>query len=469
MELAHNMAASKVGVSNLAASTSVAKKTRQQNRETDDLLLLATDRFCVQGNYNRLTQEQYCEAFGLLYDQASIGSKQIIARSLAFQPFAPRSIIYRLALEPLGISRAVLQESTVLGQLDLLRLLETRGPEIGSIIASRTGLGPTLVRRLREFRDQHIDAALAQNASLAKGDALGAEPIFNLVGGEETGPVTKVEQAPTLVDPSLEEEKGPVDNAVHTWLSDLQSEIAQAPTDVVEPQAVVTETHEDLEKERPLPVLSDAQRDLMQAAARGGRLEPAQVLASRGAETAQNDVQAPEPKFQPGEIVPETVPEPVASTEIDADSFAIALQKAASRGNRQAMVHLIQNHFGLSLETCHQIFEDGDGDTFSVLLKSVDVDAAAANRILLLVFPAIGLSVHNASRSIRYYSQLEQNACQEAVGQWPKAVRRLEASTRNKTAQHAPYLADTDQDARSDQRSRAQPAEHQAAALQQTG
>ncbi|MEL6743961.1 MAG: hypothetical protein AAFO68_00635, partial [Pseudomonadota bacterium] len=167
--------------------------------------------------------------------------------------------------------------------------------------------------------------------------------------------------------------------------------------------------------------------------------------------------------------VPETVPEPVASTEIDADSFAIALQKAACRGNRQAMVHLIQNHFGLSLETCHQIFEDGDGDTFSVLLKSVDVDAAAANRVLLLVFPAIGLSVHNASRSIRYYSQLEQNACQEAVGQWPKAVRRLEASTRNKTAQHAPYLADTDKDARSDQRSRAQPAEHQAAALQKTG
>ncbi|MEM1039792.1 MAG: hypothetical protein AAGI12_10030 [Pseudomonadota bacterium] len=443
--------------------TYAANKTHQQNRETDDLLLLATDRFCVQGNYNRLTQEQYCEAFGLLYEQAGIGSKQIIARSLAFQPFAPRSIIYRLALEPLGISRAVLQESTVLGQLDLLRLLETRGTEIGPVIASRAGLGPTLVRRLREFRDQCIDAALAQNASLAQGNALGAEPIFNLVGGESAGAVTKAEQAATPVEPSLEQMTAPVDTTAQTWLAGLQSEIDQAPTDVIEPELVANLSTEDLETESALPVLSDAQKALMQAAARGGRLEPVQVVASPGADAAAND--GPKPEVQPDT----TVPENVAATKNDAESFAIALQKAASRGNRQAMVQLIQSFFGLSLETCHQIFEDGDGDTLSVLLKSADVDAAAANRISLLVFPAIGLSVHNASRSIRYYSQLEQQACLEAVGQWPKAVRRLEEATGNKTPQHAPYLADTDKAVRRDQRSRTQPAEHQPADLQQTG
>lgn len=426
-----------------ATVSSKQQPSTRQSRESEDLLLLATDRFCVQGNYNRLTQDQYCEAFGLLYDQASTGTKQIIARSLAFHPFAPRSIIYRLSLEPLAISRAVLKESPVLGQLDLLRLLETRGLEIASVIASRTGLGPSLIKRLRHLQDQHVDEALSQNASLAHGEHLDLGSLF-----ETLAPRAQTTKTTAAVDAEIEASAAPA-NKVHAIISDLEDELAYTKqtkqTKQTEPQAtkiaasetVVAATPVVSEPKTSTPVLSGAQRALIEAASRGARLEPTNAIVEAVAASAK-PTHAEDTKTET----------PSASADVEAiqsEEFAAALQKAASRGNRQAMVQVMQSHFGLSVETCNQVFEDNDGDTFSVLLKSAGVPSAAANRILLLVFPAIGLSVQNAARSIRYYSQLDQKACLDAVEQWPKTVSVLPVdASATKPAQHAPYSADTD-------------------------
>jgi len=447
------MAVAAHNIAEQASDSASQGRPAPQDREQDDLLLLATDRYCVQGSYNRLTQDQYSEAFCLLYDQASVGSKQIIARLLAFQHFAPRSLVYRLALEPLGISRSILKESPVLGQLDLLQLLETRGLEIAPIIASRVGLGPTLVRRLRDFRDHHVDEALANNKSLANTESLSAEALFTTLNTD---------------DHDSESVSIPLETTDHGQLvaTDAQQTMEheeQIDTDadaVVETvparSKIVSETQDSS------PVLSQSQKALLSAAARGARLEPNNPALDTNASAS-----AEAPKGV--DTLPlEQTADTVALPQMDASELATALQRAASRGNRQAIVDVLQYRFGLSLETCHQIFEDKEGETFSVLLKSAGVASAAANRVLLLIFPTIGLSVHNASRSIRYYSQLEEDACRDAVDQWPKAIAHSEPQAA-KSAQHAPYLADTDTDTRTGQATSTRIIDHQKTLIRKVG
>lgn len=130
-----------------------------------------------------------------------------------------------------------------------------------------------------------------------------------------------------------------------------------------------------------------ATQALLEAAARGGRL------------TVERQRPAPE---EPQE------------------AFAVALEAAVRRGKRGAAMRLLQSRMGLSRETVETVMEDSGGDTLCVAMKAMDVEAAVAGRILLLAFPQIGLSVHNAQRSMRLYKRLTTEGCAAAVAQWPK-------------------------------------------------
>ncbi|MEE9315127.1 MAG: hypothetical protein V3V02_10805, partial [Rhizobiaceae bacterium] len=100
--------------------------------------------------------------------------------------------------------------------------------------------------------------------------------------------------------------------------------------------------------------------------------------------------------------------------------FGNAFEKAAQTRSHQAMIVLMQKQAELHAETAHQILVDKSGDTMAVFLRAAGVDDAQANRIQLLAQPAIGLSVQNATRAIKFYAQLKLETCQHAVSQWPK-------------------------------------------------
>lgn len=115
---------------------------------------------------------------------------------------------------------------------------------------------------------------------------------------------------------------------------------------------------------------------------------------------------------------------PDEKNHLTPEQFGDAMEKAALSRSRQSQSVLMQKQFGLTFETTQQIFEDNTGDTLAVLMKAVELDAAKANRIALLTFPQIGLSVQNTRRAIRFYAQLTVENCKKAVDLWPKSESR---------------------------------------------
>ena len=127
----------------------------------------------------------------------------------------------------------------------------------------------------------------------------------------------------------------------------------------------------------------------------------------------------------------DTSDEPII--EFGDQSFGDAVERAARLGSRQSVGVLLTKFMQLELNTAFQVLEDKSGDTLAVALKSQNVIPEQANRILMLTFPPIGLSVQNAQRAIRFYDQITPEACESAVAQWPKAEK----------PSHEPVLADT--------------------------
>ncbi len=111
------------------------------------------------------------------------------------------------------------------------------------------------------------------------------------------------------------------------------------------------------------------------------------------------------------------------AVEFGDQDFGDSVERAARLGSRQSVGVLLTKFLNLELNTAFQVLDDKSGDTLAVALKSQNVSSEQSNRILMLTFPQIGLSVHNAQRSMQFYDQLTFIACENAVAQWPKAAR----------------------------------------------
>ncbi|MEM9732586.1 MAG: hypothetical protein AAF903_03750 [Pseudomonadota bacterium] len=132
----------------------------------DDLLWMATSRFCKTDRHSRLTHDQFSEAFNLLIGTASTSMKRAICAVLADCSYTPRSIAIYLALEELETATPMLARSTVLGQLDLMQIVQRRAKTHAKIIAGRPDLGPSLVKHLRGLNIEAVNAALDANYAL---------------------------------------------------------------------------------------------------------------------------------------------------------------------------------------------------------------------------------------------------------------------------------------------------------------
>lgn len=358
-----------VSARQLSETTPLSPLVGYEPKTRDDLLLLATDRFCAAYRHSRLSTDQFKEAFYLLINEVTAQTKRTMSEVLSKCAYTPRPVALYLSMESMEIATPMLADSTVLGQLDLMQITDSRSKEHVAVIATRPDLGPTLVRRLRRVGCDTINKALDENyALLDKSLKRDADSLFDLI-----------------------DRRTKVTAAVHQEVEDLSDAVlAQASISAnvqADPVAPATE---------PFSILTNAQASLLEAAARGGRLP-------------EVDTKEPEPP----------------QTERGFDMGA-GLERAAQAGSHQAMAVLMQKHSGISLTTAFQVLSDKSGDTLCVFMRAHSIDEAQANRILMLTLPTIGLSVQNAMRSVRFYHQLTIENSKLAVAQWPRTAAKHE-------------------------------------------
>lgn len=322
--------------------------------------MMACDRFCDPNSEKQLTVSQFKEAFLQLIDEVSLETKQAVARAIAHTPHTPRLIVLYFAMEPVSISAPILVHSPILGQLDLLRIVESKKGEHAELISERTDLGRTVIERLYALKDASLDTKLTENATIATNhENKSAEKMFASIHGQldMSAVIKKTEHAP-----------------------------------------VAEQT-----------ISKSASHSLLEAAARGKRLD---TETTDGFEASK--------------------PDKVAKNQ----DIGEALEHAARLGSRHSVGVLLTKYLGLELNTAFQVLEDKSGDTLTVALKSQHVSAEQCNRIIMLTFPQVGLSVQNAKRSMNFYSSVSQAACEQAVSQWPKQSKAV----------HEKVLSDTKSD-----------------------
>ncbi len=363
-------------------------------------MLLATERYCHAEQYDRLTMRQYCEAFDILYPQIRKSTLQVVARSLASCSFAPRAVIMTLALEPVAVSRPILLQSQVLGQLDMLRIIDMCGKRHAVMIAERHDIGPTVIKRLLDMEVDAVNTALIENPALVdKANSIAEREIADQkretlegkqVPGEVEAKSEAVETRNRIATADKQPDKEPLQDTMHIM-----------PADEFEQRIV-----QELET---VPA-AEAATDLLRAASRGSRLSDEMKRSLPAMAKAEAE-------------------KPIAD-------LAGSLEKIAAAKSRQGMATLMAKASGFSLDTAFQVLEDTSGDTLAVFLKSHDIEPPVASRILMLTFPSIGLSTQNAMRAIRFYKTLEIESCREAVDQWPK--------DEPPKATYQPYLEDAE-------------------------
>jgi len=243
--------------------------------------------------------------------------------------------------------------------LDLLRIIDRMELDHARAIATRLDIGPSLIRHLKSIQDEEVQIALEDNDALMGNlETRSADSLFAEIDARE-------------LQSDLESELGAV-----LEVTELEADTEKVPEPALDP------TFEP----EPAP-LNAAEHALLAAAGRGSNLKM-----------------------------------PPMATPMENDfNFGDAFEKVARANSHQGMAVLMQKRFNLALDTAHQVLQDRSGDTLAVLLNAAKVKPAQANRIQLLTHPSIGLSSHNALRSVRFFAQLNSESSLNAVNQWPKA------------------------------------------------
>lgn len=102
-----------------------------------------------------------------LFKQVETEMKQVIAEKLATNDKVPLRLILHIANEPVSISEQVLLKSSVLGELDLMYLIQSNGQEHWRVLAKRADITGRLVDMLAETGDLITARNLADNNEIS--------------------------------------------------------------------------------------------------------------------------------------------------------------------------------------------------------------------------------------------------------------------------------------------------------------
>lgn len=353
----------------------------KQDSEHDRLLLLATDRFCTNQNHDRLTLTQYREAFRALSSHVSPGTLRKAGAKLAVNPFTDRETALYLAFENAKVAAPILRHSRRLTQLDMVQIIEKCSIEHAREIATRPDIGPSVIKRLKRCRDPLVNRACEENPALIKNSReKSADTLFSRIRDQ-------IE--------AREREQARIDLARQAF---LRQEV-------------------DTRAEAEAEIATGAERLLKAVNRNLGMAQPKPQTEAKSS-------------GQHAELLSDA-------------EFGRALEKAALARSRQAMTLLLRKKFGISMDAANSVFDDKTGDVLCVAMSAANISPERANRVLLLAFPPIGLSVQNAMRSVRFYDGLNSASSREAVAKWPRDESQLLPSTADaRKGVHQPLTAD---------------------------
>ena len=365
----------------------------QFSSRRSDIMLAATDTFCNHSRPEKAQIEQFRELFYSLIAQTDEAAKRLISSALSNHCYAPRQILLYLVLEDAAIAAPILAYSKVLGQFDLLQVIDKTSNLHHRVIANRDDLGKTVVSRLIELDDYLVIQRLQDNSSVNMSDLDSAksslEEIVEL-------PETKATDRKQDIASALDE----MNTIVNRGGKSANKKPTSAETVSSQPKNLQT-TAANPENNK----IKLAMDELIALANRGRRLGSVEDLLSE----LPDDEKA---------------------------AFSERLLKATIRKNRQGQIKAIQREFKLSAESAAAIFDDHSGDTMSVCLKAANMETEIAIQIISHSILNVGLSTHNTQRVSRIYPVLNQKACMETVKTW---------STDNKQpATYVPATADVD-------------------------
>ncbi len=157
---------------NLLPVEALERLDRQDGVDTRPILVrVLTDLFVQQPEHSREDIARYEELVGKLLDVVDIESRAAVARKLAPDSRAPRSVIDRLLADDAAVSAPILARFGDAPKGRLLALALDGGPVEASAVASRADIDDELIRTLVHHPDDLVLETLAANdaARLADG------------------------------------------------------------------------------------------------------------------------------------------------------------------------------------------------------------------------------------------------------------------------------------------------------------
>lgn len=142
--------------------------------ETDEVRAMAARKICRRMDSANLTEMERDAARGIL-ELIARDAAELVRRALAVtlrqSPNLPREIALKLALDVDAVALPVLENSPVLQDEDLLRVLEHAGTEKRCAVAGRERVAPIIVHELLDSRDERAIGLAAANDGARFDDA----------------------------------------------------------------------------------------------------------------------------------------------------------------------------------------------------------------------------------------------------------------------------------------------------------
>ncbi len=127
------------------------------------LFRAAVSAFCSLTRPSRRDQAQLEDLTLPLFDQVSVEARRFVAAALSDSPYAPATLVRRLANETVDIAAPLLIRSIELNDLDLLSLIARHGAPHARAIGRRSNLNPAIA---------HLVAAINRKADAEKAAAV---------------------------------------------------------------------------------------------------------------------------------------------------------------------------------------------------------------------------------------------------------------------------------------------------------
>jgi len=101
-----------------------------------------------------------------LMRQAEVDLREALAERLAVLDNVPLRLVLQLSNDEIDVARPVLKKSTVLGDMDLIYIVKSKGPEYWQAIAQREEISNQVINLLSDTRDVETGIALAKNEKI---------------------------------------------------------------------------------------------------------------------------------------------------------------------------------------------------------------------------------------------------------------------------------------------------------------